>query len=450
MSRLRPDVTLMDIRMPVLDGLAATRRIVEAGVPTRIVVLTTFDLDEYVFAALRAGASGFLLKDAPAEELAAAHPDRCGRRRAAGAGGDPAGDRRLRGATGRRRAGAGPAAGPLTPREFEVLGLLARGLTNVDIATRLFVSEGTTKTHVSNVLAKLGLRDRVQAVIFAYENGVVVTPARSVARLSRRSAVRQIRLSPPARQSSPCRHPGRTEENPMTTFPTETVFAATTLVSRETAAARRSRSDLVRRAALIAVPVLAGGFLVLGAAGDPAAGFSGADMTRLYIENPGPLQWKSTGYHWAYALWMLPALLTLPYTRRKGAWLGNLAALIGFAGLVSLPGMLLIDWIDSAVGQLHGEAAVGQLHSYMEATMWGLPGFMIPGFLGLALALPLTAAALWQSGRGSWWGLLAAVAAFAVFLLGNATVLGNLGVLACLAVFSLSLVRVTRPAQPIG
>ena len=80
----------------------------------------------------------------------------------------------------------------------------------------------------------------------------------------------------------------------------------------------------------------------LGAAGDPAAGFSGADMTRLYIENPGPLQWKSTGYHWAYALWMLPALLTLPYTRRKGAWLGNLAALIGFAGLVSLPGMLVI------------------------------------------------------------------------------------------------------------
>jgi DNA-binding NarL/FixJ family response regulator len=173
-SRLVPDVTLMDIRMPVLDGIAATRRIIEQGVATRVLVLTTFDLDEYVFEALRAGASGFLLKDAPAEELAAAI-------RVVASGESllaPGVTRRVIDAFVRRppptTAARSASLGLLTPREVEVLGLLARGLSNLDIATRLFVSEGTTKTHVSNVLSKLGLRDRVQAVIFAYENGVVV------------------------------------------------------------------------------------------------------------------------------------------------------------------------------------------------------------------------------------------------------------------------------------
>jgi DNA-binding NarL/FixJ family response regulator len=172
-TRLRPDVTLMDIRMPTLDGIAGTRRLVDAGVPTRIVVLTTFDLDEYVFEALRAGASGFLLKDAPAEDLAEAirvvaagdsllAPRVTGRvidafvRNRAPVRVEP--DQRLRG---------------LTPRELEVLGFLALGLSNQEISRRLYVSEGTTKTHVSSVLRKLGLKDRVQAVIYAYENGVV-------------------------------------------------------------------------------------------------------------------------------------------------------------------------------------------------------------------------------------------------------------------------------------
>jgi DNA-binding NarL/FixJ family response regulator len=173
-TRLRPDVTLMDIRMPVLDGLAATRQLMESGVDTSVLVLTTFDLDEYVFEALRAGASGFLLKDAPAEELAAAI-------RVVAAGDSllaPGVTRRVIDAFVRR---ADPSTRPvdarlgqLTPRELEVLGLLARGLSNQDIGQRLFVSEGTTKTHVSSVLTKLHLRDRVQAVIFAYENGVVV------------------------------------------------------------------------------------------------------------------------------------------------------------------------------------------------------------------------------------------------------------------------------------
>jgi DNA-binding NarL/FixJ family response regulator len=139
-----------------------------------VLVLTTFDLDEYVFEALRAGASGFLLKDAPAEELAAAI-------RVVAAGESllaPGVTRRVIDAFVRRdsppTAGPDPRLAVLTPRELEVLSLLARGRSNRDIAETLFVSEGTTKTHVSNVLTKLGLRDRVQAVIFAYESGVVV------------------------------------------------------------------------------------------------------------------------------------------------------------------------------------------------------------------------------------------------------------------------------------
>ncbi len=174
-SRLEPDVTLMDIRMPLLDGISATRRLVEDGVPTKVLVLTTFDLDQYVFEALRAGASGFLLKDATAEELASAI-------RVVATGESllaPAVTRRVIDAFVRR-----PPAVPSTPddprlrsltrRELEVLGLIARGMSNLDIAERLYVSESTTKTHVSNVLAKLGLPDRVQAVVFAYEAGVVV------------------------------------------------------------------------------------------------------------------------------------------------------------------------------------------------------------------------------------------------------------------------------------
>jgi DNA-binding NarL/FixJ family response regulator len=167
-----PDVVLMDIRMPNLDGLAATRRLVADGYPTRVLVLTTFDLDEYVFEALRAGASGFLLKDATAEELIAAV-----RTLAAGdAVLAPTVTRRVIEAFGRLPTPDGALTGrlsTLSARETEVLRLLARGLSNAEIGRELYVSDATAKTHVSNVLAKLGLRDRVQAVIFAYECGVL-------------------------------------------------------------------------------------------------------------------------------------------------------------------------------------------------------------------------------------------------------------------------------------
>ncbi|GAA3283707.1 MULTISPECIES: response regulator [Dactylosporangium] len=170
---LRPDVVVMDVRMPVLDGIEATRRLAGAAVtdPVKVLVVTTFNLDEYVYAALRAGASGFLLKDAPATHLLQGI-----RTVAAGAALlDPDVTRQLVGryAARIRPAGPSPADDALTPRELEVLRLIAEGLSNREIADRLVISQETVKTYVSRILAKLGLRDRVQAVVYAYRHGVV-------------------------------------------------------------------------------------------------------------------------------------------------------------------------------------------------------------------------------------------------------------------------------------
>jgi DNA-binding NarL/FixJ family response regulator len=176
--RTRPDVLLMDVRMPVMDGLRATRELLEKnpGGP-RVLMLTTFDLDEYVYEALRAGASGFLLKDAPAAELVRAV-------RVVAAGDAllaPSVTRRLIADFARRpRAGVADGAratqGPLaelTPRETEVLRLIARGMSNAEISAALVIAEQTTKTHVGRILMKLRLRDRAQAVVLAYESGLV-------------------------------------------------------------------------------------------------------------------------------------------------------------------------------------------------------------------------------------------------------------------------------------
>ncbi|HTA37123.1 MAG TPA: response regulator transcription factor [Solirubrobacteraceae bacterium] len=178
---LDPDVVLMDVRMPELDGVQATRLIVESDSDARVIILTTFDLDEYVYAALRAGASGFLLKDAPPADLLSAIR--------AVASGDavvaPSVTRRLLSRYAERLPGAGASGGGaederielLTAREREVLLHVARSLSNAEIAEQLVLSEATVKSHVGHILAKLDLRDRVQIVVFAYETGLIA-PAR--------------------------------------------------------------------------------------------------------------------------------------------------------------------------------------------------------------------------------------------------------------------------------
>jgi len=172
-GQVHPDVVVMDVRMPVLDGIEATRLLAGAGVPhpVKVLVVTTFNLDEYVYEALRAGASGFLLKDAPPAQLLHGI-------RTVGTGAallDPEVTRRL---VGRYAARIRPADGarhdiPLTPRELEVLRLIANGLSNSEIAATLVISPETVKTFVSRILAKLNLRDRVQAVVYAYRQGLV-------------------------------------------------------------------------------------------------------------------------------------------------------------------------------------------------------------------------------------------------------------------------------------
>jgi len=188
-AALNPDVICMDVQMPGLDGLEATRQIVaDAAIMSSVLILTTFDRDDYLFEALAAGASGFLLKSASPEDLVAAvqvlargdallSPDVTRRviERFAGGGSAPAAP-----ASPTPEPSVGRKTGPtaaLTERETDVLSLLARGLSNSEIATELYVGEATVKTHVSNVLAKLGVRDRIQAVVFAYENGVAVRGA---------------------------------------------------------------------------------------------------------------------------------------------------------------------------------------------------------------------------------------------------------------------------------
>ena len=223
------------------------------------------------------------------------------------------------------------------------------------------------------------------------------------------------------------------------TSPTQDLGTAT-----GSATTHGSRALAVRRALLVASPVLAGLFCIVGAVADPAGGISGDRMSQIYIDNPDPLQWKSTGYHWAYAFWIGTALMVAPLVRGRGVWLATIAALIGFAGMVTLPGMLISDWYVAAIGHHYGLDGVKQVEDQMFTTMWGLKGFMVAGFPGLAFALPLAAAGLWRARLVRWWSFAATVAAFVAFMVSEATWWGAALTAVFLTVFAVSLAGATR------
>jgi hypothetical protein len=205
---------------------------------------------------------------------------------------------------------------------------------------------------------------------------------------------------------------------------------------------RPSRALAFRRGFLVAAPVLAGLLATVGAVADPAAGISGDKMLEIYFANPGRLQFKSLAYHWSYAFWIVPAMLIVPLVRGRGAWLATISGFIGFLGVATMPGLLLADWFDSAIGAAHGLAGHHAVSAAMEG-MWGIPVFTAPGIVALLVALPLAMLTLWRARLARWWGLAAAVAAVAAFLLSNSTWPGAVIATLFLGVVSLALRKAT-------
>ena len=226
-----------------------------------------------------------------------------------------------------------------------------------------------------------------------------------------------------------------------------TVSSSQQPLGSEVAVARPSRAVAVRRGFIVASPVLAGLFAIVGAVADPAAGTAGREMYEVYTANPEPLQFKSLGFHWSYAFWIAPALLLAAYVKGRGAWLANIAAFVGFVGMTTLPGLLFVDWYDSAIGQMYGVDAIERVNDHMSATMWGVPVFTLPGIIGLALALPLAAAALWRAGLVRWWAPVVVIAAFAAFILSSVTWWGCVITTAFLTLFAVAIERATRPVR---
>jgi hypothetical protein len=195
----------------------------------------------------------------------------------------------------------------------------------------------------------------------------------------------------------------------------------------------------VRRWFLVAAPVLAGLFAVLGAAADPAVGENGRPLYEKYAANPEPLQWKSFGFHYAYTLWLAAALLLALLIRRRGVWLANAAALAALLGISTIPGFLIVDFYDSAIGQVAGVDAAVRVEQTMEG-MWGVTAIAAPGTAFL-LALPLAALAAWRAGLVRWWAPAAVVAGHLAFMFSNVSVWGTALMTACFAVLSYALAR---------
>ncbi len=212
----------------------------------------------------------------------------------------------------------------------------------------------------------------------------------------------------------------------------------------ETAVTDRAPVSLaIRRGLLIASPVLAGVLATVGAAADPAAGISGRELFQLYAENPEPLQLKSFGFHWAYSFWIAPALLLAAFVRGRGVWLANIAALLGFVGMTTLPGLLVVDFYDSAIGQLYGVDATVAVEEHMNSTMWGPAAIAVPGLVGFMVGLPLAALAVWRAGLVRWWAPLAVVVGYAAFMLSNAMWWGCAVTTVCFTVFAFAIAKGT-------
>ncbi len=227
----------------------------------------------------------------------------------------------------------------------------------------------------------------------------------------------------------------------------------TTITTPDVAAApvagrphRTGKGLSVRRWVLVASPVAAGLLAVLGAAADPAVGESGLPLFEKYAANPDPLQWKSVGLHYSYALWLLPAIMLAGYVRGRGVWLANIGAVLGWLGLTTLPGFLPVDFFDSAVGQVAGPETTVAVNELIEDTMWGLPAIAVPGMIGFVLALPVAAVAAWRGGVLRWWSPVAVVAGFLGFALSGVTWWGCAVLTGFLAVLAVDLAQGTRRA----
>lgn len=214
--------------------------------------------------------------------------------------------------------------------------------------------------------------------------------------------------------------------------------------------ARRSSALAFRRGALVAAPVVAGLLAIGGAIADPAVDLDGAEMYRIYADNPDPLQWKSLLYHFSYALWGLAALMLAGAVRRRGAWLGNVAGVLAVLGISSVPGFLIVDFYDSAMGRVHGVDGLLAVERATES-MWGLGVMALTGMVGFLLCLPVAALAAWRSGLLRWWAPLGAIAGVVggMVLLG-ANVVGWAVTTLGFAVLSFGLARGLPPGDRDG
>ncbi len=215
-------------------------------------------------------------------------------------------------------------------------------------------------------------------------------------------------------------------------------------VTHEAAGARSGNTArAVRRHFLIAAPVLAGAFAIIGVANDPAIGESGRPLWEKYAANPDSLQWKSFGLHWSYAFWTMTAFMLAGRIRERGAWLANVAGVLAFVGATTLPGLLISDFYDSAIGQVAGAQTTEQVNDTMQ-TMWAVKAIAIPGVMSALLALPIAALAAWRAGIIRGWAFGAPSAGVAVFLLSGVTVWGATLTAVLFAAFAYAIARSDR------